>query len=449
MKYLKLFEAEIMRSFSDWLKDPKVPARTEFKYNIIFPIRKEWMFIDDGDFTLVDMDEFTKDESGMSLIDVIGKDMDLQRDEVLANEDEVYDAWLDQEWDGLGKYDKFLNTFGLNFKESFITTEDFLHLRRSLSGSHLEKQFDARSFGGTFNVLAIRTKKLSESGDEITLEIQVNKELNDDQKDTIRDFISGQLADDWGRNFSKQVRRENRGNLEFDTRIEVWWNSGYPAWGIEIEESINENRGIQIPLGDVPHRIKVVDDIKHLLTEVGEGDLRLLEIIEDHGGTRLYDHPEIQSGYINVRGFYLASYPDYTPKNVDMDYVLASADRLEDIGVKMICHNLGSIGLTFLLTGLENYNDLKKSGFLFFEDMKWEKSIGDKKYARWTKCVCGNAIITIEEYKNGWDFNFAKVPGSKLLLDFPFQIVFWDRGMAEYNNYLLQSKFGPATYPWR
>ena len=125
----------------------------------------------------------------------------------------------------------------------------------------------------------------------LPLILKVNKELNDDQKDTIKDFLSGQLADDWGRNFSKQVRRENRGKLEFDTRIEVWWNSGYPAWGIEIEESLNESN--QNELGN-RWMIKVVGEIKHLLTEVGEGELELLEIIEDHGGTRLYNHPEIQ-----------------------------------------------------------------------------------------------------------------------------------------------------------
>ena len=460
MKHIKLFEAEIKRTFSEWLGNPSAPKRDN-NYTFIFPVRKDWKFIDEGEFTLSDIDEFTKTESGMSLIDRIGRDMDLQHDEVLANEDEIYQAWLEQEMEGLGKYDRFLNTFGLNFKESIITHQNFIHLKRSFNGSHIARQFDARSFGGTFNVLDIKMKSLSESGDEITLVVQVDRNLNEDQKETIKDFLTGQLADEWGRGISNQVNREKRGNLEFDTTIEVWWNSGYPAWGIEIEESISESVDLsKTSIKKNSEMIEVVDEIIHLLTEVGEGKPEIHQVTEDWGGIRLYDSPIVQSGYLNIRDFYLVIYVDYTPKSVDEDYVLSAADRLEDIGVKMICHDISGIGLSFLLTGLENYNNLKSLGFKFFDDFDWNSkqqygtAIG--KYdnsapplqSTIEKSVAYNAgdkvrvDIKYNTNQHRWGFTVTPFGPNKPILSIPSPYSSPDRGMAEVYNIDLQSKWG-------
>ena len=39
MKHIKLFEAEIRKSFMDWLKDPKAPKQ-ESIYTFEFPVKK-------------------------------------------------------------------------------------------------------------------------------------------------------------------------------------------------------------------------------------------------------------------------------------------------------------------------------------------------------------------------------------------------------------------------
>jgi len=230
MRYLKLYELKVQKSFSDWLKDPKKPTETEFK--LTFPVRKHYEFAS-KEFSLEEIDNFCKKESGMSVIEVILIDMDLDRDSVLANEKEIFEAWIDQEYEN--QIEKFYDTFGLNYSELVISDGDFENIKNSFNDQHLEKYFDSRSFNVDFNILSMNITEPNEFKSEISVLVKLSKEISEDQKEIIKDFLAGQLADGWGEGFSQKSKREKNGKLVFKTWIEFYWGSGYPQWEITLE----------------------------------------------------------------------------------------------------------------------------------------------------------------------------------------------------------------------
>ena len=230
MKYLKLYELKVQKSFIDWLKDPSQTPKREYIASSL--MRKNWKLID-RNAPLIELDRFTQKQSGVSIIKSIETDMDLDRDSILANEREVYKSWIDQEWGGVKNHDRFLNTYGLNFTEYELSPLDISNLKTDIDGVHLEKNFDSRSFGDTFNINSIRFAGVKDG--RLELAVSTSKEINEDEEGSIKDFLTGQLSDGWGEIYSQKKQKEKIGKLTFETYLEFYWSGGYPTWDISID----------------------------------------------------------------------------------------------------------------------------------------------------------------------------------------------------------------------
>ena len=230
MRYLKLYELALQKSFLDWLKDPS--QKDKVKYVVSSSARKRYK-LSSLNVSLVELDKLTKKMCGISILDSIETDMDLNRDSILANEREIYQAWVEQEWGGEKNQERFLNTYGLDFVEYEFSIEDSKNVSIGLDTAQLAKKFDSRSFGENFGINSI--KFLSIKDGKLDISLVSTKQLDEDDKGSVKDFITEQLSDGWGKIYSQKKQREKIGKLMFETSIEFYWHSGYPTWDITMD----------------------------------------------------------------------------------------------------------------------------------------------------------------------------------------------------------------------
>jgi hypothetical protein len=113
MKYLKLFETEIKKSFTDWLKNPKAPTKILDKYTYVFakPVRLQEELADTGDFSTYTLLKFIEEENGEDIFrqisDEVGVDYnDIKRDSDLL--DDSFEKWLKEYGAGNHGWHEFL-----------------------------------------------------------------------------------------------------------------------------------------------------------------------------------------------------------------------------------------------------------------------------------------------------------------------------------------------------
>lgn len=99
MKYLKIFEAEIKKSFTDWLKNPKAPTKIQDKYNYIFakPVRLQEELVDTGDFSTYLLLKFIEEENGEDIFRQISSELDVDYYDIKKDcdlLDDSFDKWI-------------------------------------------------------------------------------------------------------------------------------------------------------------------------------------------------------------------------------------------------------------------------------------------------------------------------------------------------------------------
>lgn len=99
MKYLKIFEAEIKKSFTDWLKNPKAPTKIQDKYNYIFakPVRLQEELVDNGDFSTYLLLKFIEEENGEDIFREISNELGVDYKSIKKDcelLDESFEKWI-------------------------------------------------------------------------------------------------------------------------------------------------------------------------------------------------------------------------------------------------------------------------------------------------------------------------------------------------------------------
>lgn len=251
MKYLKkykLYESDIKRSFTDWLNNPNSKNK-EFIYEFKFPCKK--MFNIDKGNKIEDIAQYLLNEKNINIYEIISKEMEtdlpigdfdvynidtdfddieISEEEIKANFNEYFNSWLDKNYNG--KLDKFYRMYDLDFEEYIISNDDFESIQFDFNKSNLLDKYPFKEYNQNFQFISIEIKQLKD--DNIIIgEFEVNRQLTNDEIDSINDFISNQLSDEWGDSFQEE-EEEEIGGIMFLTSIKTWWIDSYPEWYLEI-----------------------------------------------------------------------------------------------------------------------------------------------------------------------------------------------------------------------
>jgi hypothetical protein len=117
MRHINIFEAEVVKSFRDWLRDPKKPiedngwVETEYIYSC--PIIKELTLADNGDFTTIELLDYIKDIHGQDLLATIARDNNMTKDQLKRDDDldDKFDNFLKGEYTSSNYWTKFLDEY--------------------------------------------------------------------------------------------------------------------------------------------------------------------------------------------------------------------------------------------------------------------------------------------------------------------------------------------------
>lgn len=239
MKYIKIFESEFKKTFSDWLKNPK---KTQFVFE--FPVRKVFN-ADESNLDLLKMVDYLKYQNGINLYKDISNEIrseeeddeditikELSELDVKRNFDEYFDKWINQQYNG--DLSKFFRMYDLDHIEDEINEEDFDSLKESFNSENLSQYYPYKEMNHNFKILKMEVTSLS-NNNIVVGEIEVDRPLTEDEISSISDFIEGQCSDGWGEGFSQEQDVEVVNGFRFLTRIETWWGQGYPNWHLTIK----------------------------------------------------------------------------------------------------------------------------------------------------------------------------------------------------------------------
>jgi len=245
IKTYKIFEAEIKRTFGDWLKNPKAPKKDEFTYQFEFPVKKVFN-INEGNIDLDNLADYLKQEKGCDLYQDIANEIDLSsgmeedeetpevsKEEVRANFSEYFDTWIKQVYNN--DMSKFFRMYDLDFEESHLTEEDFENLRDNFNESNLEKYYTYKEYNHDFQIIFMKVTELKDNN-KIIGEIKTNRELTEDETESVKDYLIGQCSDGWGESYEESQEKEKILGLSFYVSIKPWWSDGYPEWYLEVNE---------------------------------------------------------------------------------------------------------------------------------------------------------------------------------------------------------------------
>lgn len=252
LKKYKIFEAEIKRTFGEWLENPKAPSKSSFIYEFKFPVRKEFNF-NDNDYDTETLLDFIRTERGdnvykqiavdlsnnFTITDIEDEDQEneetrgvtLTERDVKANLDQYFEEWLKQEYDD--HMDKFLRMYDLDSEDDYISEDDFESLKEDFNESKLEQYYTSKEYNQDFEIHDMKVNKLQMPNIVIGT-FETDRKLNEDEIESIRDYISGQCSDGWGEGFEQQQEKEEISGLTFYVSIKSWWSEGYPEWYLNI-----------------------------------------------------------------------------------------------------------------------------------------------------------------------------------------------------------------------
>jgi len=245
LKKYKIFEAEIKRTFDEWLKNPKASKKDSFDYQFEFPVKKVFN-IDESNLDIDNIADYLKKERGCNLYRDIANEIDLSsgldedeeiptisEEEVKSNIDQYFDTWLAQEYNN--DMAKFFRMYDLDFEEDHLSEENFEDLKDNFNESHLENYYTYREYNHDFKILSLEVTKLK-NGNKIVGEIKIDRELTDDEMESVEDYLVGQCSDGWGEGFEQSQEKEKIKGLNFYVSIKPWWSDGYPEWYLNFNQ---------------------------------------------------------------------------------------------------------------------------------------------------------------------------------------------------------------------
>lgn len=237
MKYIKkykVFESEKKR-FDQWLDNPKKSTKIFFK----FPTKKTFN-LKDKRYEQDDLYNFIYKKSGVDIYDIISNEIDLgfetqdespiiSKDEVMANFDHYFDEWIKQEYNN--DYSKFYRMYDLDFEEYKINIDDFNNIKDIFNNYKFEYPYS--EYGHNFEIKSIQITNI-ENNNIISGEIDISRLINDDEKESIKDFLIDELSNGVGSEIEQDETEEIIDNLIFYTSIKTYWSTSYPEWYFDI-----------------------------------------------------------------------------------------------------------------------------------------------------------------------------------------------------------------------
>lgn len=251
MKHIKMNEAEIRKSFIDWLDNPQAP-KGESIYTFEFPVKKIYNVDDSRSLDSEALIDFLRYERGNDICQDIANELDLgfystiieeddiqppklSKSEVEANFDEYFDKWIEQEFNN--DISKFFRMYDLDYEENLIGKDEFFTIKTSFNEEDLKQFYPFREFNHDFKILRMEITDLKDDN-IIVGEIETNRDLKNDEIDSLKDYLEGQCSDGWGETLSQEPEREENYGLNFWVTISTWWNQGFPNWYLKIKEKI-------------------------------------------------------------------------------------------------------------------------------------------------------------------------------------------------------------------
>lgn len=204
MKHIKLFE-----SFKEG----------SHEYRFSFDIMKTIRIKDDGYWTWGELSEYLRDECGCNIKEEVARENEVDRRE-------VSDDMIEEFANKMG-WEKFKQVYGLDSEEYEINNIEYDALMDDFNNSELEKYFNSSKYGFNFDVLSIRVikpeKKIRGEYNKIHGIFTTNAQLNEEEMDAVKEYISGQCSDGWGEGFMQNDEEEKRGGVKFYTNLVPWW----------------------------------------------------------------------------------------------------------------------------------------------------------------------------------------------------------------------------------
>lgn len=241
MRYLNTHnESRVKRTFVEWLDEleKKSGEISENIYEFEFPVKKIYNVSENADVNY--FPNFLKSEKNIDICDIIANEIELDflekgeayKEEIEANFDKYFEQWIEQKFDG--DVSSFYRLYDLDFEKNEISEDDFNILKDGFNSLKLEEQYPYKEYNQDFKIESMSLIQLKDTN-KIIGKFETNRILNEDEVDSIKDFLTNQCSDEWGKSIL-QPKEEKINNLAFDTYILVWWGDGYPGWDIEIEE---------------------------------------------------------------------------------------------------------------------------------------------------------------------------------------------------------------------
>lgn len=247
MKYLKLNEAEIKRTFDEWLKNPKAPRETEegkiyyFKFPAI-----EVTELNEGNINnYADLIEYADNYNVGNIARQIVTDLELDMDErdLLKSDelDDYFDQWIREVYGG--QFYRFLEDYDFNTFDvpSPSTIED---MAKDFNNCQLEQYFDCPP-EFDYDVKSVRMLDELDNKSFVTIVVETEQSLFEPEIEHLKSEITGQLSDGWGEGYTQRPEKERIDGLEFYKNILLWWGNSkserkYGKWELILTSIKNK-----------------------------------------------------------------------------------------------------------------------------------------------------------------------------------------------------------------
>jgi hypothetical protein len=202
------------------------------KYFFTFPVRK-FINIDKDDIDLETLFLHIERSLKINLYKKISNDLDLLIDEVKANLDDIFPDWIDFKYNK--HIDRFYREYELDKISYELTPDDLETIVDSFNESYLESNFDERAWNADFSITCVRILDDLDKDKNIVGFVETDKALNENELEIVKDFLTGELSDNWGEELFEDILEEEIDGINYISNYQCYWNGGFPVWELNIK----------------------------------------------------------------------------------------------------------------------------------------------------------------------------------------------------------------------